>query len=74
MSEAAVANRPGPAAWVGLAVPGLGHVLTGRRWMGQPARVEDVGQHRLNRRPEDVEGDHLPYFTTILVYTGSESW
>ncbi|MEQ1524749.1 MAG: precorrin-2 C(20)-methyltransferase, partial [Aestuariivirga sp.] len=26
------------------------------------------------RKVEDVEGDSLPYFTTILVYTGSESW
>jgi hypothetical protein len=23
---------------------------------------------------EDVEGDSLPYFTTILIYTGSEPW
>ena len=25
-------------------------------------------------RLEDAEGDTLPYFTTILVYTGSEPW
>ena len=26
------------------------------------------------RKVEDIEGDSLPYFTTILVYTGSEAW
>jgi precorrin-2/cobalt-factor-2 C20-methyltransferase len=26
------------------------------------------------RKVEDVEGDSLPYFTTILVYTGGETW
>ena len=26
------------------------------------------------RKVEEVEGDSLPYFTTILVYTGSEAW
>ena len=36
-----------------------------------------VGDTRANeriRKVEDVEGDSLPYFTTILVYTGSEPW
>ena len=31
------------------------------------------GNERI-RKVEDVEGDSLPYFTTILVYTGSEAW
>ena len=26
------------------------------------------------RKVEDIEGDSLPYFTTILVYTGGEAW
>ena len=26
------------------------------------------------RKVEDVESDSLPYFTTILVYTGNERW
>ena len=26
------------------------------------------------RKVEEVEGDSLPYFTTILVYTGGEAW
>ena len=33
-SAAAPAPRPSSAAWAGLAIPGLGHVLTGRAWVG----------------------------------------
>ncbi len=31
------------------------------------------GNERI-RNVEDIEGDSLPYFTTILIYTGGEAW
>jgi peptide/nickel transport system permease protein len=33
-SAVAPVPRPPAAAWAGVAVPGLGHVLTGRKWVG----------------------------------------
>jgi precorrin-2/cobalt-factor-2 C20-methyltransferase len=31
------------------------------------------GNERI-RKVEEIDGDSLPYFTTILVYTGGEAW
>jgi precorrin-2/cobalt-factor-2 C20-methyltransferase len=50
-------------------------VLSALDIIAKAVAIENATQaHELIRKVEDIEGDSLPYFTTILVYTGGEAW